>query len=92
MLECLIANIYTRLTWYWGFVSIGKHSDRQALGAYQVVVVVVVVVVVDFDYAVVHSHGRGKRLGACLMVKPCVSCVMNLQHISMFDYAGGAQA
>ena len=41
---------------------------------------------------VVHGHGRGKRLGTCLVVKPCASYFMSLQYISMFDYAGGAQA
>ena len=38
----------------------------------------------------VHRHGRGERLSTCLVVKPCVSCVLILQHVSMFDYAGGA--
>ena len=41
---------------------------------------------------VVHGHGRGKRLGACLVVKLCASCVVSLQHVSMFDYARGARA
>ena len=41
---------------------------------------------------VVHGHGRGKRLGTWLAVKPCVSCFVSLQHVSMFDCVGGAQA
>ena len=48
-----------------------------------VVVVVVVVVVVDFYYEVVHRHGGGKRLGTCLVVKPCALCVVSLQHVCM---------
>ena len=35
---------------------------------------------------VVHGHERGERLGTCLVVKPCVSCVVSLQHVSMFHY------
>ena len=31
----------------------------------------------------VHGHGRGKRLGTCPMVKPCVSGVVSLQHMCM---------
>ena len=27
---------------------------------------------------VVHGHGRGKRLGTCLVLQPCVSCVVSL--------------
>ena len=30
---------------------------------------------------VVHGHGRGKRLGTCLVVKSCVSYVVSLQHV-----------
>ena len=41
---------------------------------------------------VVHGHGRGRHLGICFMVKPCVSCVMSLRHMCIFDYAGGAWA
>ena len=41
---------------------------------------------------VMHDHGRGKRLGTCLVVKPYVWCVVSLQHMSLFDYAGGAWA
>ena len=33
--------------------------------------------------AVVHGHGRGKRLGTCLVVKPCASCVISLQYVCM---------
>ena len=36
-----------------------------------------------------HGHRRGKRLGTCLVVEPRVLCVVSLQHVSMFDYAGG---
>ena len=32
---------------------------------------------------VVHGHGRGKRLGTCLVVKSCVSYVVSLQHVCM---------
>ena len=27
-----------------------------------------------------HGHGQGKRLGTCLVVKPCASYVITLQH------------
>ena len=40
----------------------------------------------------VHGHGRGTRLGTCLVVKPCVSYVMSLQDVFIFHYVGGAQA
>ena len=33
---------------------------------------------------VVHGHGRGRRLRSCLVVKPCVSCVVSLQHMCMY--------
>ena len=32
---------------------------------------------------VVHRHGRGKRLGTCLVVKLCALCVVSLQHVCM---------
>ena len=32
---------------------------------------------------VVHGYGRGKRLGTCLVVKPCASCIVSLQHMCM---------
>ena len=41
---------------------------------------------------VVHRHGRGKRLGTSLVVKLYTSCFVSLEHVSMFDYAGGARA
>ena len=37
-----------------------------------------------FNMPVLHGHGRGKRLGTCLVLQPCVSCVVSLQHASMF--------
>ena len=40
----------------------------------------------------VHAHGRGKRLGTCLVLQQCASCVMSLQHVPMFEYASYAQA
>ena len=40
-------------------------------------------VVFDFVISVVHGHGRGKRLGIYLAVKPCVSCLSIWQHLSM---------
>ena len=42
--------------------------------------------------SVVHGHGRGQRLGTYLVLEPCVSCVMSLQHVSVFDCASCAQA
>ena len=48
--------------------------------------------VLDFITPIVHGHGRGKRLGTCLVLKPCVLCVMSLQHVPMFKYAGCARA
>ena len=39
----------------------------------------------------VHGHGRGKRLGMCLVVELRASCVVSLQHVSMFEYAGYAR-
>ena len=32
---------------------------------------------------VVHRYGWGKRVGRCLVVKPCVSRVVSLQHVCM---------
>ena len=32
---------------------------------------------------VVHGHGRGKRLGTCLVVKPYVLCAVSVQHVCM---------
>ena len=40
----------------------------------------------------VPRHKRGKRLGACLVLEPCVSCVVRLQHVLMFDSIGCARA
>ena len=45
-----------------------------------------------FQSALVHRHGRGKRLGTCLVFELCASCAMSLQHVSMFDCAGCALA
>ena len=39
-----------------------------------------------------HGHGRGKRLGTCLVLKLRASCVVSLQHVSMFQYAGCTRA
>ena len=36
------------------------------------------------------GHGRGKRLSTCLVLKPCALCVVSLQHVPMFHYAGCA--
>ena len=36
-----------------------------------------------FLKSVVLGHGRGKRLGMCLVLEPHVSCVTSLQHVSM---------
>ena len=38
----------------------------------------------------VRKHGRGKRLGTCLVLEPRASGVMSLQHVSMFEYVGCA--
>ena len=32
---------------------------------------------------VVHGHGRGNSLGTCIVVKPCASRAMSLQHVCM---------
>ena len=37
-------------------------------------------------------HGRGKRLGTCLVLQPGASGVVSLQHVSMFHYVGCARA
>ena len=39
----------------------------------------------------VHRHGRGKRLGTSLVLELHVSCVVSLQYVSMFEYAGCAR-
>ena len=39
---------------------------------------------------VVHGHGRGKLLVCALVLEPRVSCVMNLQHVPIFEYSGCA--
>ena len=36
-----------------------------------------------FDYAGGAQDGRGERLGTCLVVKPCASCVISLQYVCM---------
>ena len=40
----------------------------------------------------VHGHGRGKRLGTCLVLELCASCVVSPHHVPMFQYAGYARA
>ena len=40
---------------------------------------------------IVYGHGRGKRLGTCLVLELRVSCGMSLQHVPMFQYAGCAR-
>ena len=45
-----------------------------------------------FIMPVMQRHGRCKRLGTCLVVKPYASCVVSLQHVSIFHYTGGARA
>ena len=37
-----------------------------------------------------HGHGGGKCLGTCLVLQPRASCVMSLQRVPMFEYAGCA--
>ena len=39
----------------------------------------------------VHGHGRGKRLGTCLVLEPCAQCVVRSQNVPMFQYAGCAR-
>ena len=39
---------------------------------------VAVVVVFDYIVTMMHEHGGGKRLGTCLVLELCVSCVMSL--------------
>ena len=36
----------------------------------------------------VHGHGRGKRLGSCLVLQSHASCVVSLQHVPMFQCVG----
>ena len=45
-----------------------------------------------FIMLVVHGHGQGKGLGTCLVLQPYASCVVSLQHVPMFHYAGCAWA
>ena len=40
---------------------------------------------------VVHGHGRGTRLGMCLVQQQCVSCV-TLQHVLVFPFLHWAGA
>ena len=40
-----------------------------------------------FNMLVVHGHGRGKRLGMCLVFELCASSVMSLRHVPMFHSA-----
>ena len=39
-----------------------------------------------------HGHGRGTRLGTCLVEQQCVSCVHTLQHVLVFSFLGWAGA
>ena len=48
--------------------------------------------VLDFIKLVVHWHGRGKSLGTYLVLQLRVSGVVSLQHVSMFQYVGCAEA
>ena len=41
-----------------------------------------------FTMLAVHGHGRGKRLVTCLVLQPHAFCVMSLQHVPIFHYAG----
>ena len=45
-----------------------------------------------FIMPVVHGHGRGTRLGTCLVVKPCVSCLVSLQHVCMHHLRRSSKA
>ena len=40
----------------------------------------------------VHEHGRGKRLGTCLVLESRALCFVSLQHVPMFEYASCARA
>ena len=40
----------------------------------------------------VSRHGRCKSLGTCFVLEPLASCVMSLQHVLLFQYAGCAWA
>ena len=42
--------------------------------------------VVDYITLAVNGHGRGTRLGTCLVQRQCFSCVITLQHVSMFQF------
>ena len=54
-------------------VHIGNHIGSQALRASSVMAVLVVWwLYLALTMPVVHRHGRGRRLGACLVVKQCV--------------------
>ena len=44
-----------------------------------------------FITLLVYGHGRCKRLGTCLVLELHASCVMSLQHVPMFEYAGCAR-
>ena len=35
-----------------------------------------------------HGHGLCKRLGTCLVLELRAFCIMSLQHVPMFEYAG----
>ena len=45
-----------------------------------------------FNILAVRGHGRCKRLGMCLVLELCASCVVSLQHVSMLEYAGCTRA
>ena len=53
-------------------------------------IVPIVSSVFNFFKSVVCGHGRGKLLGTCLVLERWVSCVVSLQHVSMFQYIGYA--
>ena len=55
-------------------------------------IVSIVFYVFNFFMSVALGHGRGKRLGMCLMFEPHVLGVVSLQHVPMFEYAGYARA
>ena len=46
----------------------------------------------DFITPVVQGHGRGKRVGTCLVLEPHVFYVVSLQRVSLFEYLGCARA
>ena len=39
-----------------------------------------------------HGHGRGAHLGTCLVQQQCVSYIITVQHVSMFQFPGWARA